>query len=127
MRLLCFYKAFSYNIKLIIVLLFFNPRFSSCNYHQASVSARDMSLSIGQNHGYINDIESGKSTLSLTGIIYICEYFKITPSEFFNFDSTNPIKLKPLIEKIRLLNDNQLETVSNLVNDLVKLNTQGKR
>ena len=29
---------------------------------KAGVSARDMSLSIGQNPGYINDIENGKGT-----------------------------------------------------------------
>ena len=94
---------------------------------KAGVSARDMSLSIGQNPGYINDIESGKSTPSLAGIIYICDFFKITPSEFFDMESENPIKLKPLIDKMKHLNDKQLETVTNLVDDLVKLNTQNKR
>lgn len=38
------------------------------------VSAQDMSLSIGQNPGYINNIETGKSKSSLEGILYICEY-----------------------------------------------------
>ena len=47
------------------------------------VSARDMSLSIGQNPGYINNIESGKSMPSLAGVFYICDYLDITPSEFF--------------------------------------------
>lgn len=46
------------------------------------VSARDMSLSIGQNPGYINNLETGKSMPSLSGIFYICEYLGITPSEF---------------------------------------------
>ena len=32
------------------------------------VSARDMSLSMGQNPGYIYNIESGKSKPSLSGI-----------------------------------------------------------
>ncbi|MDD2627205.1 MAG: helix-turn-helix transcriptional regulator, partial [Candidatus Methanomethylophilus sp.] len=45
------------------------------------VSARDMSLSIGQNPGYINNIETGKSKPSLEGILYICEYLGVTPSE----------------------------------------------
>lgn len=94
---------------------------------KAGVSARDMSLSIGQNPGYINDIESGKSTPSLAGIFYICDFFKITPSEFFDMDSENPVTLKPLINKMKHLNDKQLETVTNLVDDLVKLNTQNKR
>ncbi len=33
------------------------------------VSARDMSLSIGQNPGYINNIETGKAKPSLDGIL----------------------------------------------------------
>lgn len=89
---------------------------------KAGVSARDMSLSIGQNQGYINDIENGKGTPSLAGFLYICEYLKITPSEFFDLSSNNPAKLKPLIEKLKLLNDEQLISITNIVNDLVKLN-----
>ena len=85
-----------------------------------------MSLSIGQNPGYINDIESGKATPSLAGIIYICDFFKITPSEFFDMESVNPTKLKPLVDKMRLLNDKQLDTITTLVDDLVKLNKQNK-
>ena len=93
---------------------------------KAGVSARDMSLSIGQNPGYINDIESGKATPSLAGIIYICDFFKITPSEFFDMESVNPTKLKPLVDKMRLLNDRQLDTITNLVDDLIKLNKRCK-
>lgn len=88
---------------------------------KAGVSARDMSLSIGQNPGYINDIENGKGTPSLAGIFYICDYLKITPSEFFDVSSNNPAKLGPLIEKLKLLNDEQLSSISNIVNDLVKI------
>ena len=35
------------------------------------VSARDMSLSIGQNAGYINNIENGKALPSMTSFFYI--------------------------------------------------------
>ena len=35
---------------------------------EKGVSARDMSLSMGQNPGYINNIESGKSMPSLSGL-----------------------------------------------------------
>ena len=47
------------------------------------VSARDMSLSIGQNPGYINNIETGKAKPSMDGFFFICEYLGITPREFF--------------------------------------------
>ena len=39
------------------------------------VSARDMSLSLGQNPGYINNIESGKALPSMSVFFYICDYF----------------------------------------------------
>jgi len=79
------------------------------------VSARDMSLSIGQNPGYINNIESGKSSPSLAGIFYICEYLGITPSEFFDIDVENPEKLKGIIEDLKKLNDKQLDTIATLI------------
>ena len=85
---------------------------------KAGVSARDMSLSIGQNPGYINGIETGRNNPSLTGILYICEYFGITPSEFFDFDSTNPAKLKPIIEDMKKLNDEQLQAVATIVKNM---------
>ena len=36
-------------------------------------SARDMSLSIGQSAGYINNIENGINYPSMTVFFYICE------------------------------------------------------
>ena len=57
------------------------------------VSAREMSLAIGQNPNYINHIETGNSVPSLAGLLYICEYLGITMSEFFDFNSSNPARL----------------------------------
>ena len=84
------------------------------------VSARDMSLSMGQNPGYINNIESGKSMPPLTGIFYICDYLGITPSEFFDMDTQNPTKLNEIIANLKRLNDRQLDTISMLIRDIVK-------
>ena len=84
------------------------------------VSARDMSLSIGQNPGYINNIETGKSKPSLEGIFFICEYLGVTPSEFFDMDSSNPSKLDAIVKDMKKLNDKQLETIETLVKDLIK-------
>lgn len=84
------------------------------------VSARDMSLSIGQNPGYINNIESGKSMPSLAGFFYICDYLELTPSQFFDTDSKNPPKLTTLSESLKKLDDRQLEAVENIVNYIIK-------
>lgn len=84
------------------------------------VSARDMSLSMGQNPGYINNIESGKSMPSLTGIFYICDYLGITPSEFFDMEVQNPTKLNEITENLKRLDDRQLDTIAMLIKDIVK-------
>ena len=41
---------------------------------QKNVSARDMSLSLGQANNYINSIENRKALPSMQSFFYICEY-----------------------------------------------------
>ena len=86
---------------------------------QKGVSARDMSLSLGQSAGYINPIESGKSFPSMTAFFYICEYLHVTPMEFFDFPAENPWQMKELGEKIKLLSPQQLDAILTLVNGLI--------
>lgn len=88
--------------------------------NKKGVSARDMSLSIGQNAGYINNIENGKALPSMSAFLFICEYLDITPKEFFDTDAENPEKLKELISILKKLNDKQLDSIKTLVKDLVK-------
>ena len=87
---------------------------------EKGVSALDMSLSIGQNPGYINNIETGKSMPSLTGIFYICEYLGVTPGEFFDLDSANPGKLADIVQDMKRLDDKQLDVVASVVKGLLR-------
>ena len=73
------------------------------------VSARDMSLSIGQSPNYIIGIEGGKNYPSMETFFYICDYFGITPKEFFDLESTNPGKATELVEIIKSLPNEQLD------------------
>ena len=84
------------------------------------VSARDMSLSIGQNPGYINNIELGKSMPSLSGLFYICDYLGVTPSEFFDVENRSPSKLNEVVRELRHLDDRQLDTISAVIKEMVK-------
>lgn len=68
---------------------------------EKGVSARDMSLSIGQNASYINNIENGKALPSMTGFFYICEYLNITPGEFFDAENKNPEKIQEVVENLK--------------------------
>ncbi len=84
------------------------------------VSAREMSLSIGQSSSYINNIETGVGFPSMTAFFYICEYLGVTPSEFFDVSSSNPSKISAIVEDMKELSDAQLETLATLVKDLIK-------
>lgn len=88
--------------------------------NEKGASARDMSLSIGQNPGYIHNIENGKALPSMSVFFFICDYLGISPSEFFDIDNTNPGKLKPIIEKMKTLDDEQLDGIAAIVNGMTK-------
>lgn len=48
------------------------------------ISAREMSIALGQNVNYINLIENGKRLPSLQGFFSICTYLSISPEDFFS-------------------------------------------
>lgn len=87
---------------------------------EKNVSARDMSLSMGQSEGYINKIESGHSMPSMEGFFYICDYFRITPKEFFDDNVNYPVLMRELIGDLNGLNGKQLENISAIVKDMKK-------
>jgi len=93
---------------------FFPLRLARLRNHKGS-SARDMSLSIGQNENYINIIENKKSLPSMSGFFYICEYLKITPQEFFEEGNPNPAKLNEIISNLKKLDDNALASIAGVI------------
>lgn len=86
---------------------------------QKGISARDMSLSIGQNPGYINTIENGKSFPTMTNFFYICEFLNITPQEFFDTSSNCPERLRKLMENIKKLSVEQIDSLTVIVNGML--------
>ncbi len=82
------------------------------------VSARDMSLSLGQSAGYINNIENGINLPSMNTFFYICDYFKISPMEFFDTENRNPAKSNELIEAVKGLSNEKLENLIALARNL---------
>ena len=87
---------------------------------EKGVSARDMSLSLGQNDSYINRIENKKALPSLTGLFYICEYLGVTPMEFFDDGNAYPAQLADLIQNLQKLDASELEVITSMVNTLTK-------
>ena len=87
---------------------------------QKGVSARDMSLSLGQSESYINKIENKRTLPSMTGFFYICDYLNITPQEFFNTDATAPQKSKELLREIERLTPEQTDHIMLVIRDLIR-------
>jgi transcriptional regulator with XRE-family HTH domain len=84
------------------------------------VSARDMSLSIGQNAGYINSIENGKALPSMAVFLSMCDYLGLSPSEFFDMESPTPARLRHIVEGLKRLDEEQLKSIEVIVNGLTK-------
>ena len=87
---------------------------------QKGISARDMSLSLGQANNYINTIENRKSLPSMQSFFYICEFLNITPQEFFDEGNSNPQRLREFINEAKKLNDNSLSHLLGLMKELNK-------
>lgn len=87
---------------------------------QKGVSARDMSLSLGQANNYINNIENKKSLPSMQSFFYICEYLGVTPREFFDEENACPAQLGELIEDLKKLDARSMEHIAGLVRELAR-------
>ncbi len=67
-----------------------------------------MSMELGQNRSYIQAISSGRSMPSMKQFLNICEYFEITPLQFFDAQENNPQLIKKALDGMRKMSDPQL-------------------
>lgn len=84
------------------------------------ISAREMSLDLGQNPSYINRIENQKAFPSMQVFFYICEYLKITPGDFFDMHTDYPKEINELIEVLQDLNSDQLKLIRQVAEEFNK-------
>ena len=75
---------------------------------QKGVSEYKMSYDLGHSRSYIYNISSGKSLPPMEEFLHICEYFGVTPAQFFDDSSENPAMLQSAIEELRKLDDDDL-------------------
>lgn len=88
--------------------------------NERNVSAREMSLSLGQNESYINKIETGKTSTSISSFLNICEYLSVSPSDFFKEEDFNVAHIQDFLSYLRKLSPRQSKYLLELVKDLVK-------
>lgn len=82
---------------------------------QKGVSEYQMSYDLGHSRGYINNISSGKSMPSLSEFFSICNYFEITPAQFFDIKHNNPMLVSKAIDEFKELNDSDMLLVLTII------------
>ena len=85
---------------------------------QKGVSARDMSLSLGQANNYINNVENKKTLPSMQSFFYICEYLGVTPQEFFDEVNPNPAALNEFIKEAKKLDSKTMSYILGIMKEL---------
>ena len=82
---------------------------------QKGVSEYQMSYDLGHSRSYMYNISSGIALPPMLEFLQICEYFGITPAQFFDESLDNPALLQTAINGLRQLNDDDLRlTISNI-------------
>ena len=87
---------------------------------QKDVSEYKMSYDLGHSRGYINNISSGRALPSMEEFFAICEYFEITPIDFFNTDISNPKLTIDTLVGLEKLSDKDMYLVQHIINRLLE-------
>ena len=85
-----------------------------------NISARELSLRLGQSTGYINTIENGNSLPSMSMFLYICEYFNISSKDFFDEDTEYPNLVNEILKECKKLDKKSLEGILTVVKSMSK-------
>jgi len=84
------------------------------------VSAREMSLSLGEGPGYISNIENGYSKPSVDMFFEICEYLDVTPAMFFDYTLRRPDETGALLDLLNELESDDADLLIKLAGKLVR-------
>ena len=85
------------------------------------VSEYQMSYDLGHSRGYVYNISSGKALPPLKEFFAICEYFDITPKQFFDNDTQSPELIQKASSGMKKLSDDDLLMLIGLINRLSKI------
>lgn len=99
-------------------LKYFRARITELRIAKGIKSERELSRRLGKNELYIQHITSGKQNAGLSSFFDICDFFNITPEEFFDPDLHNPDLVKEAIRAIEKLPDEDIRQLILLANKL---------
>ena len=93
---------------------FFRQRITSLRI-QKNVSEYQMSYDLGKSRNYIQSISSGRALPQMETFFSICEYFNLTPQEFFDPNMNNPDLLHEAIQLLETLPKEAIEDVMRII------------
>ncbi|MBE5039794.1 helix-turn-helix domain-containing protein [Ructibacterium gallinarum] len=82
------------------------------------VSEYKMSTDMGHSKSYIQSITSGRSLPSLGEFLFMCEYFEITPKEFFDDEIKEPMLVQKAMDGIKNMDEKDLNILITLIDRL---------
>ena len=83
-----------------------------------NVSEYQMSLDLGRNKSYIQNISSGRSLPSMSQFYEICQYFDITPYHFFDEELHNLPLYQKACDLLKELDEDDMMTIIPLLKRL---------
>lgn len=87
---------------------------------QKGVSEYQMSYDLGHSRGYVYNISSGKALPPLKEFFAICDYFGLTPMQFFDESTRHPELIQKAVEGMKQLDETDMLTLLSLINRLQK-------
>lgn len=87
---------------------------------EKNISEYKLSLDLGKSKGYIQGITSGRALPSMQEFLNICEYFNISPCDFFSQGSSVSLDQIELNNNLKELPSDDIKLLTDLVKRLKK-------
>ena len=84
------------------------------------VSEYQMSYDLGHSRGYVYNISSGKALPPMKEFLAICDYFEITPQQFFDDSTQNPELIQKAIRGMQQLDESDMLMLLGIINRMLK-------
>ena len=83
------------------------------------ISEYQMSYDLGRSRGYIYNISSGKALPPMKEFLAICDYFEITPQQFFDTSSQSPELIQKALDGMKQLSESDMLMLLGIINRLL--------
>ena len=84
------------------------------------VSEYQMSYDLGHSRGYVYNISSGKALPPLKEFFAICDYFNLTPQQFFDESTRNPDLIQKAVDGMKKLSEDDMLMLLGFINRMLK-------